>query len=81
MQSLKQKDSWEGVFGDLELLTHNITTHILAPLIQSIEQQCQTEKKEKSTMELWRSPWIKYSLTIILISVILGTIIHKRRNS
>eukprot|EP00210_Caulerpa_lentillifera_P007186 g6876.t1 len=79
--NLKRMESWDGVFGNLELLEFNITTHITGPLIQDIEQQLQSGSRRKDSPALWKNPWLQYSLLMILISVFFGSIIHKRRNA
>lgn len=77
-------NSWEGVFGDLELLSFNVETYLIEPLLRKAmaDPNNTDSEEERMTWDLgFGSTWIKYGALIVLLGCLTVTAFNKRQKT
>ena len=80
---LKLRDSWEGVFGDLDLLTYNVETYLVEPLLRKALDNREFSGRIEDGRITWNlgNGWLKYGALLVLLGFITTTLLQKKQKN
>lgn len=79
-EKLKQMHSWDGVFGDLDLLIFNIDTYLIEPLLRkAMDDPDFGENNDKLTWNLNNgNQWLKFGALLLILGFLTTRLVQKR---